>query len=288
MHLNRWLSNTVNQSADGRYRHRLLVEDPALRVEIVEELREYVESAHEDVRRHLRDVGRFNLDPLQEPPDNDPTEGYPQCLHIQTLKSYFGEIFPAIVAENLAPFDEDGWIVPAFMFRLHLPAIQQLEDIRQTGLPAGQIPGRTGDDCLAFRRDNNGRIIGALCCEAKCTQNHERSLIRDAHTKISDPRLYPQDVLRLIEILRSYDDPESLGWIESLHQLRLHYREPDYERYDLVSYICGRAPVRTQTWISSSTPATEYTGGRKLESVEVHLQDVLGLVRQVYDIEGDR
>jgi len=183
LRLNRWLSNTVNQSTDGRYRHRLLVENPTRRASKMSELREFVDIAHEDVRRHLRDVARFNLDPLEEPLENDPAEGYPQCLHIETLKSYFGEIFPAIIAENLSPFGETGWKVPAFMFRLHLPAIQQLEDIRQTGIPAGKVPGRTGDDCLAFRRDNNGRIIRALCCEAKCTKDHQRHLIKDAHTK---------------------------------------------------------------------------------------------------------
>lgn len=288
MDTQRWLSDTTSRSQDGRYRHRLLIEKDGGRDSIMPEMVEYIQNAHEDVKRHLRNVARFNLDPLLEPLANDPAEGYPQCFHVQTLKSYFGEIFPAIIAENMSPFDEDGWKVPAHLFRFHLVALQQVENIRQTGIQANLIPGRTGDDCVAFQRDNNGRIIRSLFCEAKCTQNHSRELIKDAHKKISDSRYWPVDTMLIIEILKDYDDDESEGWINSLHQLRLRdYSEEDYERCDLISYICGQFPKRNNSWISTSNPTPEYTGGRRLECVELHLNDVLGFVQQVYEIKGD-
>lgn len=288
MDIQRWLSETISESQDGRYRHRLLIERNHGRNAIMPEMIEYVENAHEDVRRHIRDVAGFNLDPLLEPLENDPAEGYPQYLHIQTLQSYFGEIFPAIIAENMSPFEEEGWKVPAHLFRFHLLALQQLDDIKQTGKQAGLIPGRSGDDCLAFQRDNNGRIIRSLFCEAKCTQTHYRNLIKDAHIKISDSRRLPVDVLRIIEILKDYDDDESNEWINSLHQLRLRDHEAvDYERCDLISYICGKLPKRNNSWISTSNPAQEYTGDRRLECVELHLNDVLGFIQQIYEIEGD-
>jgi hypothetical protein len=258
------------------------------RHEVLNELKEYINQAHDDFRVHLRDIAHYKLDPLGDIGLNDPAAGYPQCLNIETLKTYFGEIFSGIVAENFEHFNESGWKVPAYLFRFHLVALQQLERIRQTGEAAGIIPGRTGDDCLAFQRNDQGRIIRSLFCEAKCTRTHSRTLINEAHEKLSDSMRVPVDIILLTQILESHGDQDSVSWANSLHQLHLaDYQANDYERCDLVTYICGRRPVRTTTWISTTVPENTYRGRRRLESVEVHIEDVLGLVRQVYGIGGD-
>jgi len=280
-----WLEGDPSASEDGCYRHRRLNERPELRPEILYSLRSFVEKAHEDARRHLREVAGISLDPLQQPPTHDPVAGYPALLHMNTLKEYFGEVLTGLICEHFAPHDEDEWRVPAYLFRFHVVAFQELERIRQTGQAARTIPGRTGADCLAFVRDSHGRIIRTLCCEAKCTADHQSGMVRKAHEQLSDPLLLPVDLPQIIEVLEDRGSPEASEWVEALRQLWLDDPDDSYERCDLVSYTCGRRPVRKSSWIQADRPHTRYSGGRRLEAVEIHLDGVEGLIGQIYGRE---
>lgn len=150
-----WLKHTlVGTSSDQRYRHSLLKEDQTQHSKTINELRQYVQEAHEDARCHLRELAGYSLDPFEEcVVDDDPAKGYPECLHIITLKGYFGEIFAAIIAQHFSPFGVENWEVPAFLFRFHLVEFQHLEAINQVGGEIKRRPGRTGDDFLGFQRD---------------------------------------------------------------------------------------------------------------------------------------
>src|SRR5438132_1295292 len=196
-----WLSVDVQKSAAGRYEHVLGRENHSGRASVLSRLQVLFSEAHADARERLRRLVGGTLDPLGEVDARDPADGYPEKLHIQTLKGYFGEVLASLVAENLDPFGHDDWEVPAHLFRFHLVEFQQLEMMNQTGDAAELRPGRTGDDCLAFRRNDDGDIVAALFCEAKCTKSHRSNLIDDAHEKSSLPNLLPVDLLRLIEVL---------------------------------------------------------------------------------------
>jgi hypothetical protein len=280
-----WLSCRPSRVARARYWHLLLHERTA-RSDILEELRSFVRRAHDDARRHMRQVAGTPLDPLGAD-DPDPAAGYPERLHPITLQGYFGEVFAGLVAQEFSPFDEDGWEVPAFLFRFHEVAFQQLERMRQTGEEATPIPGRTGDDCLAFRRGPEGELVGHLVCEAKCTTDHDSSLIADAHKQVSSPEPRPVDLLRVIEVLRDAEDCESQQWAECLRKLYLSPETSTSERSDLVVYLCGRSPVRgtRQTWIDTAKPHARYSGGRRLQAGEIHLSDITDLIRLVYQVE---
>ena len=77
------------------------------------------------------------------------------------------------------------------------------------------------------------------------------------------------------------NDDEAQRWVDIL--LHLYNREDvSYRRFDLVSYTCGRLPVRNSSWMPLDKPHDEYTGKRNLESVEIHLADVDALVEEVY------
>jgi hypothetical protein len=182
--LYRWLSNSITESPDGRYRYRHLREDPSHRSQAQSELKTYVQEAHEDARRYLRKA-LIPLDPLESGPKCDPCENYPSGLPLSTLKGYFGEIVAGLIAEYFNPIGEAGWKVPAFLFRFHQAAFHQLERARQTGDDVRGSIGRLGDDCLAFRRDNDGHIVRALFCEGKCTHDHDAGQISDGHEKLS-------------------------------------------------------------------------------------------------------
>jgi hypothetical protein len=280
--LSSWLSSSVTESVDKRYRHQLLKEKTEYRSAMVVELKALVQIAHQDAICHLRRVAGISLDPLR-PKVIDPTIGYPRQLDAITLKGYFGEIFAGMIAENCSPFGEDAWEIPAFLFRFHNVAFDQLERWHQAKTDPGIIPGRTGDDCLAFKRDEQGRIIRSLVCEAKCTKDHRSKLIEEAHEKVSEANSNPVNLRLVIEILMDRNDPISLQWVEGLRRLWLDESNTDCERYDLVSYVCGQHPIRNPSgWIAADKPHAAYTAGRRLEAVEVHLDKVDDLIDEVY------
>jgi len=280
-----WLTVTVQTDPGGRYQHALGQENGANLSTVLPRLQVLVSNAHEDARNRLRRLANGSLDPLSAPSAKDPADGYPKRLHIQTLKGYFGEILAGAVAENLGPFGK-VWEVPAYLFRFHHVEFQQLAMMNQTGADANRRPGRTGDDCLAFLRDNNGDIVAVLFCEAKCTSGHDAGLIGDAHEKSSSANLLPVDLLQVIEVLEDSTDPAAAGWVDALRSL--YFRgptpAPPYERFDQVTYVCGQKPVREKTWIPSGSPHPKYTGGRRLHVAEIHLSDVEELVKKVYGV----
>ncbi|GLV59864.1 hypothetical protein KDH_66880 [Dictyobacter sp. S3.2.2.5] len=288
-----WLKNDVSKwSNDKKYRHRLITEHPNKRDDFLEELASYVHAAHEDARIYLREAFlENNLDPLEAPPSFDPTEGYPELLHIEALQGYFGEIFAGLIAEHFSPFDENSWKVPLFLFRYHIVAFQELERIHQTGTSAKKIPGRTGDDCLAFQLDSEGQIIRYLYCEAKCTTGgNKTNLVGNAHDSVSIS--VPVDIPRIIEVLKKREDAESKQWVLALQKLSLFLRKKlpencnyEPERCDMVSYICSKSPAsKTRTaWLSKSKPHEKYKAQRRLETVEIHLPAVRELIQKVYE-----
>jgi hypothetical protein len=282
-----WLWSEKLVSEDGRYRHQLLREEPGGLVEVLDALRAYVDHAHADALRNYRRLIGISLNPLRDSPDDDPTTPYPRRLHISVLTSYFGEILAGIVAEHYAPLGEGDWEVPAYLFRFHTVAFQALEASLQTRDPPGRLVGRTGNDCLAFRRDGRGQIVKCLHCEAKCCARHDAHLIAAAHEQAGGASIV--DIPQLIEILEDRGDPVSASWIEPLRQLRLRLEitEPACERCDLVCYVCGQSPKQLgrSVWMPTAGPHPQYAGGRRLEAVEVHLQDVERVVRLAYRLD---
>ncbi len=281
-----WLNVLVQKSTGGRYEHALAQENGHNRSSIVPQLKILISDAHEDARRRLRKLATGSLDPLNEPNAKDPAKGYPERLHIQTLKGYFGETIAGAVAENLHPFGMKDWTVPAYLFRFHLVEFQQLNMMDQTGDAAHKRPGRTGDDCLAFRRDASGTIVATLFCEAKCTADHDANMINDAHEKSSLSNLLPVDILQIIEVLEDSTDATAASWIEALRRLYLKGPGSAYERVDQVTYICGRKPVLKglKSWIPSGKPHSKYTGARRLHVAEIHLSQVEDLIKKVYGV----
>lgn len=283
-----WLKKSIFESAEKKYRYRLLEENLEHRDEMIKELQVLVQEAHEDFRQHIRNLLGYSLDPLGEPCTTYPLDDYPRCWPLKTLKGYFGEIFAGVIAEHLNPFNQD-WEIPTFPFRVHTSEFHQLEMWRQTGEEPRTRPGRFGDDFLAFQRNDSGKIVRSLVCEAKCTYRHNKKLIEDAHEKASSKNIVPLDYLKLVEILKDYEDQDSRAheWVEALRQLQFITKDsPGYERNDLVSYICGLPPTRATTeTIPQDQPHAMYTGGRWLEAVETRLYDVDGLVEAVYQKE---
>jgi hypothetical protein len=262
-----WLVAT--DSVAGRYRHTVLEEESARRDAGLAALAALAAEAHRDARERVERLVGHTLDPLAEaaPPE---WRVYPDALHTSVLQGYLGELLAGLVAENYEPH-ERPWLVPAFLFRGHSAAFEELERQRQLGGPARPIPGRTGDDALAFELAEDGSVLAWLWGEAKCTHDHSAALIGDAHEQLSKEIRVPVSLIQLIEVLAESQRDDRDRWIAALREL-LYSNDPP-PRYDLCVYVCGRKPVQSSTWITTGAPHPRYTSAGPLQAVEVHLED---------------
>jgi hypothetical protein len=287
-----WLSTSETKSSDKRYTHRLFREDLHQRSEIFETLKTLVQLAHDDARRHFKGVIANTLNPFDSASDYDFSNGYPQFLPLTTLKGYFGEILAGLIAENFSPFGIANWQVPAFLFRFHDAAFNELERAKITGEHVKAIFGRTGNDCLAFELSNEGYVRRSLVCEAKCTSSHDTEMIAAVHGQVSDLGFRPESLWQIVHILKDRliinNDRNAGDWILALEILQQGTTSTEYERCDLITYICGQFPKRKNqnSWLCGTEPHENYVGGRRLEAVEIHLHEVDKLVREIYTASG--
>jgi hypothetical protein len=283
-----WLEASADVvTADG-YRHQVLTE-ATRREDILAELTALVDRVHGDVVEHVRRVAGISLVPTRLEgvlPDGlpDPTDGYPELLPRSVLMGYFGEIVAGIIAETSEPHSLDGWVVPAYLFRFHTLAFELLERVRQGAAIPVAIPGRTGDDCLAFIRDEEGEITHALVCEAKCYARHDAGAIENAHVKASSPEGVPTSVLQVVEVLLDSPDPVAQEWAAALRRLRLRPGS-GYKRLDFIAYVCGQRARDAHGYLPCTEAHPSYTGGRALEAIDVHLRNVWSLVAAVYGVD---
>jgi hypothetical protein len=267
--LRAWLE--AHRAGGATYRHLRLVEVPAQRTAGLLELGRLVAEAHRDARERLERLMGVSLDPRDPAALARPdVQVFPDGLDTSTLQGYLGEVLAGLVAENHEPHGMD-WSVPAFLFRGHVAGAQALERRRQLGGPARGTPGRTGDDAVAFITDEEGVVTHWLYGEAKCTHTHNRQLIHAGHRQLSGDIYLPVDLILLIEILEERGDAVSRRWADALRLLLFTDRASAPPRFDMLVYVCGQHPVDTESWLDEAAAAAEYTGGRSLEAVEVHL-----------------
>lgn len=283
-----WLSQTRASHPD--YEHQRLDDSSSGRAAVLAELKRLASEAHDDARDNLRRRFRVTLDPLGQArsptgaPVADPAAGYPEDLELQVLKGYFGELLAGLLAENVDPLQSADWEVPAFLFRFHLEVFRDLDQARLTGRKPRRQPGRTGDDALAFRRDDSNRIIDVLVCESKCTATHATSLLRAGHENLSDGSWRPADLPQLLTVLEESDAPESPEWVEAIESfLLLQSSDGAPRRSNLLLYVCGQRPIRKTSWIPATSLHASYAGQEPLAAIEVHIDGVDELVKQVYE-----
>lgn len=293
--LNIWLEHTLSASNNGKYRHQCLRENLERRPEVLEDLKRYINKAHDDARFFYKGERPSNsaLDPFEEESEiqesETPSTDYLALLPMTTLKGYFGEVFAGIIAENFSPFGSDGWKVPAYLFRFHDAAFQYLETLRQTGRAKTTIFGRIGDDCLAFILKDK-EIDKILYCEAKCAKDHKSEYIMDAYKKFNESIII--DIYKVIQILKSYTSQEAKKWYEALDRFLMREEsEPslrEMRRYNLLSYVHGQLPIENSSWLPEKQPNSAYKATHPFEAVEIHLHDVEDLIYTIYNKEKER
>ena len=232
--------------------------------------------------------------PVDEDHYEDPAENYPTLLHQVTLQGYLGETLACLAVEHWGAVGRTDWVVPAFLFRFHDVEFQHLEIINQRlrdgeehqhDVPQEMRPGRTGDDGIAFRINQDNEITDILTIEAKCVGENRPQLITDAHAKLSSGGLRPTAIRELINILADYETEQSQRWHQSLLQLwRNGYRTAT--RHDGIGYTCGSMPAanrRRVAWLPVDQPHPAYTvDDRNLVGIEFQFADLQAIINSLY------
>lgn len=293
--LQAWLkAQSVTNPAAPKYYLHLLRADAAAFDQIEANLKEYIQEAHEDARRRLRDSLADDLSPFTGSTP-DPAENYPAMLHEITLKGYWGEILAGLLVEHLGAHGKSGWCIPAYLFRHHDVELQHLEEINQKlregedydpDAPGNKRPGRTGDDVLAFIMDDDGQISDVLALEAKCVDPHNATTLGSAHTQVSKTRTPPVDTLRLLEILKDYDTAKAKAWRLSLTNYYASGHK-NADRYNGVSYVCTNPPKNATSWMRHDKPHEKYTAPRKLKGLEIHMPELDDVIQRLYRSAND-
>jgi hypothetical protein len=291
-----WLVEQVLNGSDGTYRLRLWRESRPALAALETELRLYFDEAFQDARQRLRHGFEDSLSPFDDEV-LDPAANYPALLHRITLQGYLGEILAVVAVEHWGAHGHSDWRVPAFLFRFHEQEFQHLELINER-LRAGQIydpdeeaerrPGRTGDDGIAFRIDENNEITDVLTIEAKCLTRNHPAKIEEAHKKLAAGGRLPPGIRELINLLHDYETPAANVWREAL----LRLRQEGYlttRRWDAVAYLCGTIPQRGEriSWMPVGQPHPAYTVSRNLEGLEFQFSDLGGLITTIYRMDGN-
>lgn len=289
--LDAWLVNQVVSPGNARYRLRVFRANPSAFDAITPELHEYITEALDDARLRLRKGFEDDLSPFTKP-SRDPAENFPRLLNIITLKGYWGETLAAIAVEGWGAHNQTDWQVPAMLFRFHDLEFQHLEGINQLLTEgnaydpddkAQQRPGRTGDDALAFRINEENVITDILAFESKCLERSNTGIIKDAHGKLSSGLALPSGVRELINLLEDYDSPKAAQWRRSLLALwREGYKSAG--RSDGLAYSCGNIPKEKDrvSWLDAAAPHGEYKSTRNLEAFEFQFPRLKDVVVALY------
>lgn len=290
--LNAWLVAKPVTRSHRKYELRVWREVNANFAVLRDELIDYAQEALDDARTRIRKGFEDNLSPFSDPVD-DPAAHYPAMLNRITLQGYLGETLAGLAVEHFGAFGSTDWRVPAFLFRFHDQEFQHLDLINERFLMGEphdpdaekeKRPGRTGDDALAFRIDEHGKITHVLALEAKCLATSNTEVISDAHSKLAAGTRRPSGIRELITLLSDYETDSAQEWVARLLEL---YRDGfrTAKRRDGLAYTVGHWPVRPKSrvsWLPSDAPHTSYTADRRFEAMEFQLEDLKGLVDTLY------
>ncbi|MBB6469952.1 hypothetical protein HNQ96_005846 [Aminobacter lissarensis] len=290
--LNAWLVAHPLNGSHAKYELRVWREVNANFAALRDELIAYAQEALDDARARIRRGFEDNLSPFADPID-DPAAHYPAMLNRITLQGYLGETLAGLAVEHFGAFGKLDWHVPAFLFRFHDQEFQHLDLINER-LLMGEAhdrdavsemrPGRTGDDALAFRIDQTGKISHVLALEAKCLGRSNSAIIADAHGKLAAGTRRPSGIRELITLLSDYETDEAQAWVVRLLEL---YRDGfrTAKRRDGLAYTVGNSPVRPATrvsWLPVDAPHPSYIANRRFDAMEFQLEDLEGLVDSLY------
>jgi hypothetical protein len=276
-----WFNQQIEGNLDGDYCHlRLSQKVTEGWRPLLSRITAYWERAHSDARNHFNELIGSSLDPLGAPPFD-----YPKNLPIKTLKGYFGETFCGLLAEVIEIVGRHTWSVPVFLFRFHQQAGEYLTRLITGETANTTIPGRTGSDFVGLRLSESGEIKAFLVAESKCHEVFNIGAAKKALSDLSSGAAIPVSLPQLKQILKIVNSESFAPTIRSIEQIMLSGVSCDLPRTDMLVYIFDRPGVMEylNPRISDACRAENYTCGRHLQVVEIHIPDAGELIKTVYN-----
>ncbi|SFH27973.1 hypothetical protein SAMN04488020_10986 [Palleronia marisminoris] len=301
--LSRWLKSYGTVEASGTYGHLLLEQRSKKPKELLDDLRDYFESAHADAREHFHSQIGISLHP-----DGGPTETitYPSCLPKKTIRGLFGEVMAGLVTEAYQKEFVGGhpWHVPVFLFREHGDVEAYMWQLKADPERTREVYGRHGTDFVALCSNDDGDVVRVIAGEAKWRKSLVPSAVArlflgekvkdkvtgEAHHdgkgiwfEINRDSPLPHGLRQMQRILERLAPDAFANTIASIDGMVLG-QTPHPERTDLV-VICGNGAASRGTaepLIPFKAPPAEYEAGRNLQIVEVILADGEDLIEALY------
>ena len=283
--LTQWLSVQNIGDLDGRCSHTWCRQNATegWRV-MLPKLVEFYEFAHSHAREIFRDGVGLSLDPVDAG-----IVDYPRSMPLDSKMGFFGEGFCGLLAKVLELIGRRTWDIPMFLFPLHQAAEEHLFRLIYGDPVPQSIPGRTGNDFLAFCLNNSGRIEAILVGEAKCHQTFNLTESRNALQKLRAEGDVPVSLPQLKRLLEDSNDAGRFdSTIEQIETLLLRAHDEPTEvipRVDLFVYIYGAPGVVNyiEPRITCPLEADMPDSNRYLHIAEIHVPNVRALVSSLYD-----
>lgn len=297
-----WLD--ADPSVVGRYGHLLIEQVGTSDDDLIDGLRPYFESAHQDARQKFHDFIGMSLHP-----DGDAAGAnacYPNCLPSTTQRGLFGEALAGLITETYEYVGEHEWHVPVFLFRFHDDAKRYLFDLARNPALTRQTIGRFGSDFVAIALDDDGAVYRFVSGEAKWRETLTPGKIdalllgdkverpqgsgnlvhngRGIWHQVNNEVPNPDGLRQLQEILKEQAADEFSAAILSIDEaLALNNPQP-IPKTDLI-FLVGNDPARRTSGdvhVDWEEQPAEYTAGNDLQVVEVYLSGGAELIEELY------
>ncbi|MBC9784309.1 aminotransferase [Heliobacterium chlorum] len=304
--LSKWLREYP--STKGNYGHLLLEQRCDCKQELLDELRQYFESAHLDAREYFHAVIGIDLHPDVDDDANHAL--YPKCLPESARRGLFGEVMAGLITESYTFVGQHKWLVPVFLFRYHADAEKYLFDLARNEKRTRAVFGRLGSDFIGISLGRDGSVVRFIAGEAKWRSNLKDSVIEELllgkwttkgekrvrlggiwHNLNTDTQI-PHGVRQLQRLLQECDPNGYSAAILSMDKALLLRDPVPIPRTDLV-LIVGNVDSKREKglpFITWENAPNEYVAGNDLQVVEVFLSEGERLIDSIYDnlwTEGD-
>jgi hypothetical protein len=299
--LKAWLKET--NTLGSAYGHLLLEQANAINAPLVQALRPYFESAHQDAREVFHGDAGMDLHP--DATGAGAHAQYPACLPPNARRGLFGEVLAGLVTEHYKMVEGHKWRVPAFLFRHHADARKYIFALARDPARKREVYGRHGNDFIAICLDDQGGVERFLAGEAKWRKTLSPAVIEtlmigewvkdDAGNRsrsgkgiwfeLNRELTAPHGLRQLQEILKTGGLDKFASTILSMDKILALKNPIVVPRTDLIVISGNAAATRKAgaTLLSSHSAPAEYTAGRPLQVVEVILAEGQTLIDALYD-----
>lgn len=247
---------------------------------VEEELRSYLERAHQDARTVFHRGLMLDLDPL-----TPSGHQYPNSLPLDAKKGLFGEAFCGMMAEAFECAGKDCWMIPCFLFRLHDDAFNYLFRLMFGAEVSKAAPGRKGSDFIALELDADGHVVSFLNGESKCHETFNITKAREALAKMKQDSKLPVSLPQLVVIMCETNAERFASTIESIRRILLSRNQPKVPMAEMFVAVYAKPGIKecSEPRLNYQDKLGSHDCDRPLQIVEVWIPDAEQMIEELYN-----